>query len=72
MKKNITAERVYELRHALMFTQLEFAHHLGISTQHVSMWETGIKIPNMKSCAKIIKLARKYGLDITYEDLIPV
>lgn len=70
---NVIASRIYMLRvKSFGVTQKEFAKECGISSNiHVCQYEIGAIRPGWKMCQKIVKAAKKRGIDIAIEWLRP-
>lgn len=49
-------KRIYEARCTRNLTQVDFADMLGVSQKDVSRWETGERVPNVESLAKICSI----------------
>ena len=45
--KNAAGKRIAEIRRELGYSQAVFAERLGVSTQAVSKWETGLALPDI-------------------------
>lgn len=58
-----------ELRARLGMTQLKFALAIGMTPTTIAKYETGERLPPIKTILKIIKLAKKHGIDIRIEDI---
>jgi ubiquinone/menaquinone biosynthesis C-methylase UbiE/DNA-binding XRE family transcriptional regulator len=48
-----TGNRIAALRKALGYSQPQFAEKLGVSTQAVSKWETGVSLPDVETLVAI-------------------
>jgi ubiquinone/menaquinone biosynthesis C-methylase UbiE/DNA-binding XRE family transcriptional regulator len=48
-----TGNRIAALRKTLKYSQPQFAEQLGVSTQAVSKWETGVSLPDLEMLLKI-------------------
>lgn len=62
MEKNFS-QRFKELRLEKKLGQVETAEFLGVSKGIVSLWENGLREPNMSS---LILIAKKFGVSIDY------
>jgi len=60
-----TKDEIKELRTALGLSQAKFAKKLGVSRRVVAYWETGKKIPNRISEAKLEKLSQSLNCELT-------
>lgn len=56
MADNIVAENIRKLRNERRWTQPQLADKLGVSTQTISNWETGLKVPRMGSLQKLAEI----------------
>jgi DNA-binding transcriptional regulator YiaG len=55
----------------MRLSQSEFGKLINVYPQNVSAWERNTRSPGMKACTKIIQVAKKYGIDIDYNFLLP-
>ncbi len=61
---------IKNIRKRLNMTQEEFGKMLGLRQVCISSWERGRCKPNTSNAVEIIKLAAKYGIQVTLEDLL--
>ena len=58
---------IKKMRLARGLSQEEFAKELGICSQCISNWETGINKPSISSIKKLIAYCKKHNLNIWEE-----
>lgn len=58
INKQEVGSRIAAIRNKLGFTQLVFSEYLGVSTQAVSKWETGLSLPDIEIMQKISWMAK--------------
>jgi Predicted transcriptional regulators len=61
----------YQVRIMLGLTQQELADLLHMNQSTLSNYECGRRMPSVKSCYKLIRLARVRNIDIRFEFLRP-
>ena len=66
-----TAERIREIRLSLGLSQKNLAEMLNLTQGTISNCENGIRCLSIKSCYKLIKIARIGGKEISIEYLRP-
>lgn len=49
-------DRLIALREMLGLTQEKFAERIGTVKQHISLWETGVTIPSVRTLVKICNI----------------
>ena len=62
-EKNIFKENLKQLRIEMKIGQVELAQRIGVSKGIISLWENGLREPNMSS---LIALANYFGVSIDY------
>lgn len=73
MSKKITPtgesrKLIFILRKRLGLTQKQLAEVAGISRISIARCELGISFPSQSSMKKIIDLAKKHDINVTFED----
>ena len=63
MKKNIFAKNLKMLRTEKGISQIQLAEYLNVSKGIISLWENGLREPNMYS---LILIAKFFGVSIDY------
>lgn len=58
------ARLVKELREKMLLSQTELAKKLGVSYATINRWENGHHDPVFKDQRRIVKLCKKYGVDL--------
>lgn len=66
-----TNERIFELRSQLGFSRIDFARELNVSLITIHYWESGQRKPSFKHTYRILKLAKKCGIEITLDWIRP-
>lgn len=64
-----TYKNIKNLRSRLEMTQLKFALAVGSTPTTIAKYEKGERNPSVKMAYKMIKLAKKHGIDIGIEDI---
>ncbi len=60
---NVFKENLKQLRIEAKIGQVELAQRIGVSKGIISLWENGLREPNMSS---LIALANYFGVSIDY------
>lgn len=61
---------IINLRKKLILSQTEFGKILGVSFASVNRWEMGHHEPTIKIKREIVKLCKKYKINLVYKDEI--
>jgi DNA-binding transcriptional regulator YiaG len=62
-ERRASAKRMLAIRHALGFTQRDFAYYLRVTVSTVSAWENAHVVPSQLADARIREVAVQHGLD---------
>jgi transcriptional regulator with XRE-family HTH domain len=57
------------LRLAAKLSQAELAEMLNVTQQMISLYENSDNGPSLLVCDKICNIARKYGIDLSMQDI---
>lgn len=66
-----TAESIKKFRKDLCITQSEFAQLLKVTVCTISMYENGKRQPSYPTIRKILELAKKKKIKMTFDDIRP-
>jgi DNA-binding XRE family transcriptional regulator len=66
-----TKNRIKKLRSNIGITQLLMSKELDISLRTYQFYEQGLRKPSIKILDRLIKLALKYNIKITKDDIRP-
>lgn len=61
---------IKKIRRALLLDQKGFAKELKLSSQAISLYETGRRNPRLSVISQLIKLAKKVHLKVTVDDFL--
>lgn len=61
--------RIISFRRKMKMSQAEFAPLLGVAQQTLSSWENGTTVIPPKDAARLIRLAKRKGYIMSYNDL---
>lgn len=66
-----TAENIKKFRKELCLTQTELAQLLKVTVCTISMYENGKRQPSYPTVRKMIELAKKKKIKMTFDDIRP-
>ncbi len=64
-------DAVKRLRVALFFNQTQFAALLGVTFGTICHWEKNTRSPRLPQIKKMLELAKKNKVKITFDDFLP-
>jgi DNA-binding transcriptional regulator YiaG len=60
---------IKKIRMEAQLSQSEFAKIMKISTSTASLWESGQRLPNYKSCRQLVTFAKKRNIALIFDEL---